>query len=261
MSPDLESWGDLAATTVDRDADGVLWITLQRPQAANSRNQTMRNELARIYRSIAADSSVRVVVLTGAGDRFFCAGMDLKEAAEPEAINDRRDRMHSSRDIEMLAALPMPTIAAINGYALGGGCEMALACDIRVMADSSKIGLTEVVHGLVPGGGGTQRLPKLVGVSRAFSMIYLAEQVSGTRAAEIGLAHASVPSEHLMETVGLMAKEIAGRSPRAMKAAKKLLLRSMEVPVSAGVDLELDTLIFLLEAQAQERDDAASSEK
>ena len=125
----------LEATTVEFDGP-VAWVTLDRPDAANARNQQMREELKGIWSGLAVDPEVAVVVLGASGDRFFCAGMDLKEAGAPETPAQRRDRLRASRDIEQLAALPQPTIAAINGYALGGGLEMALACDLRVAVRS-----------------------------------------------------------------------------------------------------------------------------
>jgi methylglutaconyl-CoA hydratase len=164
--PDPSWTAELEATSLTL-AGSVATVTLERPDAANARNQTMRRELSRIWDHLGSRSDVSVVILTGSGERFFCAGMDMKEAGEPESPAQRRDRLKSSRDIEQLASLPQPTIAAINGYALGGGFEMALACDIRVIAEHAQVGLTELVHGLVPGGGGTQRLPRLVGPARA----------------------------------------------------------------------------------------------
>jgi enoyl-CoA hydratase/carnithine racemase len=123
-------------------------VHLNRPAAANARNQEMRDTLASLWRAVSGDPAVRVVILTGVGTRFFRAGMDLKEAAAPEDPVARRDRMRRSRDIELLAALPQLTIAAINGYALGGGLEMALACDIRMAADTASLGLPDVTRGL-----------------------------------------------------------------------------------------------------------------
>ena len=136
----VPAWApSLTATRLSVAGDGVATVTLDRPEAANARNQQMRDELKAIWSGIADDAAIRAVVLTGAGDRFFCAGMDLKEAGVPETPAERRDRLRSSRDIEQLAALPQPTIAAVNGAALGGGCEMALACDIRLIAHTARI--------------------------------------------------------------------------------------------------------------------------
>ncbi|WP_370327870.1 enoyl-CoA hydratase/isomerase family protein [Euzebya sp.] len=234
------------AIAVDLDDRGVATITLDRPQAANARNQQMRDELAEVYTRVATDDAVRVVVLTGAGDRHFCAGMDLKEAAGPETPLERRTRLRASRDIEQLARLPRPTIAAINGAALGGGFEMALACDLRVMADEATVGLTEVDHGLMPGGGGTQRLPRLIGTARATELIFLGTRLRGPEAARLGLVNRSVPRVQLAAAVDELAGALAAKPPEALRAVKEAMLAGAELPLAAAIDRELDGLLFLL---------------
>ncbi len=240
----------LTETTLHVDDRGVATVTLNRPNAGNSRNQRMREELGLVYDQVVADDGIRVLVLTGAGDRAFCAGMDLKEAAGNETAEQRRNRLRASRDIDRLAALPKPTIAAVNGYALGGGCEMALACDLRVMADEARLALPELTHGLVPGGGGTQRLPRLANTALAFEMIYLGTAVYGPQAVARGLATASVPRAELPGHVSDVAGRLAALSPRALSAAKELILRSQDTPLQAGIDLELEVLLTLLEQRA-----------
>lgn len=237
------------AIEVDLDDRGVLTVTLARPEAANSRNQAMRRELAATWTAAAADDAVRVVVLTGKGDRHFCAGMDLKEAGQPETPVQRRERLRASRDIEQLARLPRPTIAAINGYALGGGFEMALACDLRIMASDAKVGLTEVRHGLMPGGGGTQRLPRLVGSAKAAELLFLGSVLDGPGAERAGLVNTAVPAAELHDRVATLAGALAEQSPMALRAIKESLLAAAELPLSAGVDRELDGLLFLIEEQ------------
>jgi len=226
--------------------DGVAWVTLNRPEAANARNQRMREELKGIWTTLATDENIRVVVLTGAGDRFFCAGMDIKEAALPETPDERKRRLRTGRDIELLAALPQPTIAAVNGYALGGGCEMALACDLRIVAEEAQIGLPELAHGLVPGGGGTQRLPRLVGLAKATELILLGIRLSGAEAVACGLANRCVPLDVLTEYAGATAATIAAQPPRATRQAKELLRKSQEVDLATGLDAELDALLALM---------------
>ena len=242
------------AIEVGLDDRGVLTITLARPDAANSRNQAMRRELAEVYTAVAVDDTVRVVVLTGKGDRHFCAGMDLKEAGQPETPVERRERLRSARDIEQLARLPRPTVAAINGYALGGGFEMALACDMRVMATDAKVGLTEVRHGLMPGGGGTQRLPRLIGAAKAAELLYLGKVLDGPAAEQLGLVNAAVPAADLHDRVSTLAGALAEQSPTALRAIKESLLASAELPLSAGIEKELDGLLFLIQEQQAARD-------
>lgn len=247
-------WAEgLEATSVEIDG-AVAWVGLERPDAANARNQQMRNELKGIWSGIAADDGIAVVVLRAAGDRFFCAGMDLKEAGAPESPAERRDRLRSSRDIDQLAALPQPTIAAINGFALGGGLEMALACDLRIAADHAQLGLTELVHGLVPGGGGTQRLPRLVGTARAAEMLYLGLRLSAAQSADWGLVNRVVPAAELHAAAAEMAGAVAANSPRALRYAKELIRTSQDVPVQVGAQLELDSLLTLMaDRQAEQQ--------
>lgn len=250
MTAGLLEPGALTATRLTIDEHGVAWVTLHRPDAANARNQVMRDELREIYAFLPAQEQVRVVVLTGAGPRFFCAGMDLKESAAPERLLDRRERLRGSRDIELLAALPVPTIAAVNGYALGGGCEMALACDLRIVAEEAQLGLPELSHGLVPGGGGTQRLPRLIGTARTLELLYTSRRLTGPEAVTIGLANACVPQTDLITTTAALAQRIAAQPARAVRYAKELVRRSLDTPLQAGLDLELDTLLALMDSRA-----------
>lgn len=236
----------LDTITCSSEEPGVFWIRLNRPDAANSRNQQMREELSLVYAAIRDDEEARALVLIGQGSRFFCAGMDMKEAGRNESPLERRNRLRRRRDIEELAQLPIPTIAAINGYALGGGLEMALACDLRYISTDAKIGLPEVTHGLTPGGGATQRLPRLVGFSRAAEMIYLGQTLGGVEAVQAGLANAYAKPEELESVVAEVVASMATHPVRALRAAKQSLLASQELPLSAGLDRELDELLFLL---------------
>jgi enoyl-CoA hydratase/carnithine racemase len=245
VSSSLAWIDELEATSLSFDGL-IATVSLVRPAAANARNQTMRNELSRIWTHLALRDDVSVVVLTGAGERFFCAGMDMKEAGAPETPGERRDRLRASRDIEQLAALPQPTIAAINGFALGGGFEMALACDVRVIAEHAEVGLTEVKHGLVPGGGGTQRLPRLIGLARAAEMLYLGLRLSGAEAVEWGVANRCVPADELPAVVKAFAVAIAEQPRRALVYAKELLRMSSSVALGPGIERELDVLLTLL---------------
>jgi enoyl-CoA hydratase/carnithine racemase len=159
-------------------------------------------------------------VLAAAGEKFFCAGMDLKEAGQPESPGARRDRFKRSRDVDQLGSLSQPTIAAINGYALGGGFEMALACDFRVMADTATVGLPEINAGLGPAAGGTQRLPRLIGIARATELIMLGRRLGADEALAYGLVNRVVPLDQLHQEAGALAGELAGKSPRALRDAE-----------------------------------------
>lgn len=238
--------GDLTVTRLEVSTTGVAWVTLDRPAAANARNQAMRDELSRLWNHLETSTDVRIVVLTGAGDRHFCAGMDLKESGVPERVDQTRERLRGSTDVEQLARLPQPTIAAINGFALGGGFEMALACDLRVMATEAQVGLPEVRHGLMPGRGGTQRLPRLIGISQALELLYLGTTLDGPAATAAGLVNRHVPRAKLASTVDALVDELLAKPQTALRAIKRSVRRGLEMPLTDAVDQELDELIFLM---------------
>jgi enoyl-CoA hydratase/carnithine racemase len=244
---------ELVETKFDLEESGVAWITLDRPEKANARNQRMREELLALYDGIRSDDRVRVVVLTAAGERHFCAGMDLKESAGPETQAEQRARLRAGRDIEELAALPVATIAAVNGAAYGGGCEMALACDLRIVSDDARLRLPEVTIGLVPGGGATQRLPRMIGVARTFEMLYLGTRLTGPEIVAAGLATRSVAPDELRATAAAMATGIAELDPTAVRMAKELVQRSLDVPLGIGAEAELDSLLMLLQSRRDEQ--------
>lgn len=236
----------LQATILTISAAGIAELTLNRPESANARNQVMRDELASIYSDLVRNPAVRVLILRGAGERFFCAGMDLKESQDAESPLERRGRLRGSRDIEQLAAVPFPTIAVIGGYALGGGLEMALACDFRIAARDATIGLTEIQHGLIPGGGGTQRLPRLAGWSKATEMILLGSRLSGVEAFEAGIVNWVLPHQEIDAFAMSIAAKLAEFRPDALVLAKESIRASMEMPLRNGVERELDSLLFLM---------------
>jgi enoyl-CoA hydratase/carnithine racemase len=226
--------------------NGVLTVWLHRPDAAHARNQAMRKALWQLWTAVADSADVRCVVLTGWGERHFCAGMDLREARGDEAPVERRERMLRYRDIDVLAALPQPTIAAINGTALGGGLEMALACDVRIVAAEAQLGLPEVAIGLVPGGGGTQRLPRIVGYARAFELVVAGRRLSGEQAVAWGLATRCVPRADLADEARALAHAVGAQPHSAVRRAKQLLVASSELPIEDGARTELESLFALL---------------
>lgn len=227
-------------------SDRVGWLELDRPSAGNARNQQMREELLAVYDAVASDDHVHVLVLTGVGEKFFCAGMDLNEANGSETPLQRRQRLISGRDIEALAALPVPTIAAINGYALGGGLEMALACDLRVASRDASLGLPEVTRGLMPGGGATQRLPGLVGPGTAYELLYLGTRIDGARALDVGLVNRCVPADELVAAARSLAEQVAGHPAAPLRMIKQSVLDGLEGPAASARAAELDRLLTLL---------------
>ncbi|MCA1834158.1 MAG: enoyl-CoA hydratase/isomerase family protein [Actinobacteria bacterium] len=209
----------------------VSVITIDRPAASNSLNRASLDALAAAIMTVR-EGSARAVVLTGAGEKAFCAGADLKERAGM-SDDEVRDFIRTIRDTATaIANLPQPVIAAINGVAFGGGCELALACDIRVMADTATIGLTETGLGIIPGGGGTQRLPRLVGRGRALEMILTALQ--------IGLVEEIAGSGETLKRADEIAQRIAANAPIAVKAAKEAVRRGLEMPLDNGLKLETE---------------------
>jgi 3-hydroxypropionyl-coenzyme A dehydratase len=247
---DTKTASPYVTVRLDVDDSGVAWLELNRPDAGNARNQQMREELLAVYDRVTNDHDVRVLVLTAVGERFFCAGMDLKEAGAAETPVARRRRLNAGRDIDVLAALPVPTIAAINGYALGGGLEMALACDLRIAAAEAQLGLPEITHGLIPGGGATQRLPLLIGPGRAFELLYLGERISGQAAADMGLVNRCVPRADLRQATSELASRIAQANPVALRLLKEAVHNGLESPPSAARGMELELLLTLLAERA-----------
>lgn len=214
----------------------VVELRLDRPERMNALSVEMVEAMAEAVAGIAAGRA-RVVVMAGSG-RGFCAGADLKER---QGMGNEARLAHNAAinaAINAVAALPMPTVAAINGAALGGGCELALACDLRIASDKALIGLTESRIGTYPAAGGTQRLPRLVGASRALELMFTAEPLGAVRAAEIGLVNEVVPAERLEARVAELAALVASRSPHAVRAIKRLVHAGTALPLAEGLAME-----------------------
>ncbi len=223
-------------------------ITLNRPQRLNAINSTLGLELKEALSDIANDDQVRVLVLTGnprvkekEGSQeikhCFSVGWDLSETAQVEPV------------VEIVAAYEKPVIAMVNGFALGGGCELALACDFIFVSDSSELGLPEINRGLLPGWGGTQRLPRRVGIARAKRMILSGETISGTEAKEIGLADQVVSRESLDKCVSEFATILAGKPPLGLKKIKAVINEGADLDLQAGLKLEQEALGFLMQTE------------
>jgi len=223
--------------TVER-ADGAAWVTLNRADARNALSRAVNLELTALARELGDDAAVRAVVLTGAGDQAFCAGADLKERKGVPAAQARPYIDAISGAIDAWARLPKPTIAAMNGAAYGGGLELALACDFRVCVTGAEMGLTEVRLGIMPGAGGTQRLPRLIGVAAAKELILLGRRVDAARALAIGLVHAVVPAGGLRAAVDGMLAELAACAPKSVAMAKAAIDRGIDVGIDEGLRIE-----------------------
>ena len=218
--------------------DHVAIATVNRPKALNALNSEVLNDLNTLLDEIAADPEIRVLVLTGSGEKAFVAGADIGEMstltkAEGEAFGKKGNDV-----FRKLETLPIPAIAAVNGYALGGGCELAMACDIRLCSDTAVFGQPETGLGITPGFGGTQRLARLVGSGMAKQLIYSARNIKADEALRIGLCNAVYPAEELMPAAEKLAETIAKNAPIAVRACKKAINEGLEMPMDEAVALE-----------------------
>jgi methylglutaconyl-CoA hydratase len=222
----------------ERRDGGVAWVVLNRPEARNALSRQVCRELGELAQSLGEDREVRSVVLTGAGDKAFCAGADLKErkGVSAEEAGPYLDAISGAANA--WAAIPKPTIAAMNGSAFGGGLELALACDFRLAVPGASFALTEVRLGIMPGAGGTQRLPRLVGVARAKEMILLGRRVSAPRALEIGLVQELAEADELEAAAMALCEELTLCAPISLTMAKRAIDRGIDMPIDEGLILE-----------------------
>jgi enoyl-CoA hydratase/carnithine racemase len=223
---------------VERKDSGIVWVTLNRPEALNALSRSVCLRLWDVARTLAGDPAVRGVVLTGAGDKAFCAGADLKERRGVPAAQTGPYIDAISGAIDAWARLPVATLCALNGHAFGGGMELALACDLRIGAAGAQLALTEVRLGIMPGAGGTQRLSRLIGVSRAKELILLGRRIDAARARDLGLLMEVVPREELGRAAERIAEELVGCAPRSVAMAKAAIDRGIEVGMDEALRIE-----------------------
>lgn len=225
-------------TLIYEKKENIGVLTINRPQRMNAISNELTSELKKFLDEIENDDELRVLVITGAGDKAFVAGADINELVDRDALIGRRVSRQRQDIFSRIENLHVPAIAAINGYALGGGLELALACSIRVCSDKAQFGAPEVKLGIIPGDGGTQRLPRLVGLGRAMEMILTGDFIDAEEAYRIGLVNKIVPHEELMEKAMELAKKIASRPPLAVRYAKETVNRSLEGSTVSGFALE-----------------------
>ena len=223
----------------------VATVTLNRPDVHNAQNDTLRRELYQLFAELQFDDAVKAVVVTGAGERAFSAGADIREFVEPASPTQLRERRKRIDYRAMMDRCPQPIIAAINGFALGGGLELALACDIRIAAENATLGLTEVNLAIIPGGGGTQRLPRLVGRGKALEMILTAARIPAAEALTIGLVERVVPAGTALAAATELARTIAGKAPIALRYAKEAVVKGLGMSLDDGLRLEGDLSTLL----------------
>jgi enoyl-CoA hydratase/carnithine racemase len=225
-------------TLIYEKKDHIAYVTLNRPQALNVYNIQMRDDLYEVLHAIKDDPEVRVAIFKGAGEKAFCAGADLSEfLTAPTPIVARQVRF--TRDVwGLFLSVPQPLIAALHGYVLGSGIEIALCCDIRIASEDTRFGLPEVGLGIIPAAGGTQTLPRIIGRAKALEMLLTNRWIDGREAYEVGLVNQLVPREKLFPTAEEMAKKIASYHPTAVRNAKKAVSRGLDLPLEGGLDLE-----------------------
>jgi enoyl-CoA hydratase len=218
--------------------DSVAFVTLNRPQALNIYNIQMRDDLFEILSAIKDDPEVMVALFRGAGEKAFCAGADLSEfLTAPSPTQARKVRF--DRDVwGLFLSIPQPLIAAIHGYVLGSGIEIALCCDIRIASEDAQFGLPEVALGIIPAAGATQTLPRTIGRSRALEMLLANRRIDAEEAHRIGLVNEVVARDKLMETAEEMARKIASYNPVAVRNAKQAVMRGLDLSIAEGLNLE-----------------------
>src|SRR6266567_2841455 len=216
----------------------IAYVTLNRPKVLNALNQRTWEDLKAAFEDARDDAAVRGVILTGAGDKAFIAGADINELAQITAVEAEKSSTFGQGVLNLIENLGKPVIAAVNGFALGGGCETAMACTIRIAAEHAKFGQPEVKLGLLPGGGGTQRLPRLVGKGRALQLILTGETISAQEAYRIGLVNEVVAAASLIERAEAILKQIAANAPIAVKFSLEAANKGMETSQSEGLVLE-----------------------
>jgi methylglutaconyl-CoA hydratase len=230
----------MADQVVVEEKQGVYWITLNRPEVRNALSRDVNIRLEELASDLVNRDDIRAVVITGAGDKAFCAGADLKERKGVTAAETAPYLNAIAGAIEAIANIRQPTICAMNGSAYGGGLELAMACDFRILVEKSEIGLTEVKLGIMPGAGGTQRMPRLIGEARAKELIMLGRRITAEHALTIGLVHQVVTREALRPTVDALLAELGSCAPLSVQSAKSAIERGygMRMEEALGIERE-----------------------
>ena len=225
--------------------DGLLILTIDRPKVLNALNAATVEEIYQVFAAARSDEKVKAVIVTGGGEKAFVAGADIGELAQKTPITGKETSERGQFVLSFIERFPKPVIAAINGFALGGGCELALACHIRIASEKAQLGLPEVTLGIIPGYGGTQRMARLLGKGKALELICTGDRIGAAEAERIGLVNKVVPADQLMATAEEMARKIMSRGPLAVRAAIEAVMSGSDMPSAEGQFLEA-TLFGLL---------------
>jgi len=218
--------------------DRIAVVTIHRPKVLNALNDATIDELGRLFSALRADDSIGAVILTGAGEKAFVAGADINELAEQDAMAGVDRSLRGQHVFQLVESLGKPVIAAINGFALGGGCELAMSCTLRVASTNARFGQPEVKLGIIPGYGGTQRLPRLVGKGVAMEMLLTGEMIDAAEALRVGLVNRVVAPEDLLQTAETMARKMLSNGPLALKYCMEAVHHGMALSANEGFHLE-----------------------
>ncbi len=241
--------------------DGIGEITFNRPKALNAINSALLDEFSHALDNVAADETIKVLILTGAGEKAFVAGADITELATFDSLKSRVFAEKGQSIINKLQDLPIPVITAANGFALGGGSEIALASDFIYAASNAKFGFPEINLGLIPGFGGTQRTPRLVGMNMAKEMIFTGKMISAEEALRIGMVNRICPPDSLMEEVYKTARLIASKGRVSLRAAKKAINTGTNVDLAAGCEIEINEFALCFSSEDAKEGTSAFLEK
>jgi enoyl-CoA hydratase len=237
---------------VSRDGD-ICTVTINRPEVLNPLNTQVFVDLEQVLDDIAADDSITVVIVTGAGEKSFVAGADIAEMRDMRPAEAYALSTQAHRVFDKLENLPQPTIAAVNGFALGGGTEVVLSCDIRIASDRAKFSAPEVSLGITPGFGGTQRLPRAVGTARALELMLTGRMIDAQEAAAMGLVNRVVPHEELREEVTKLARSITANGGNAVRLTKRAVRAGQDIGVQAGCEIEASIWALSFDEERTER--------
>jgi enoyl-CoA hydratase len=241
---------------IERDG-AVATVTVNRPKVLNALNTQTLDELRRAILELKGDAAVRVVILTGAGEKSFIAGADINELAVQSPTSGREHAVSGQHVLDLIEQMGKPVIAAINGYALGGGCELAMACTIRIAADTAKLGQPEINLGIIPGYAGTQRLARIVGKGRALELLLTGDQIPAAEAHRLGLVNLVVPAADLMAEVKKLAAALAAKAPVAVRYILEAVNKGLEMPFAQAQIFEA-TLFGLVASTADMREGTAA---
>ncbi len=232
---------------------GIVILTINRPKSLNALNTRLLNELRQAIDETKNNPDARVLIITGAGEKAFVAGADIAELAELTALSGKSFVTNGHKTMDRLQALPLPAIAAVNGFALGGGLELALACDFIYASENARFGLPEITLGLIPGFGGTQRLARIIGKNRAKEMIFTGKMLSAREGFEAGFVNKVVAPDQLMDETLKTARDIASKGRVSVNAAKQAINQGLNVDLATGCDIEINAFaLCMASADAKE---------